>query len=135
MAMRRNKDVYMNYVCPYCFNTVNKCTCELYPPYSLILIDKGIQEQIRILNNKGYATMGCCEGHYKGPCISTYIAFPMDYGFDESIEIPEGFKYHKNRRMIYYDYSQKLTEEAMEMLKKEKLNTLLMWCDDLEERK
>ena len=133
--MRRNKETYMNYVCPYCFNTVNKCTGELYPPYSLIFIDRGIQEQIRILNNKGYATMGCCEGHYKGHCISTYIAFPMDYGFDESIKIPEGFKYHKNRRMIYYDYSQKLSEEAMEELKNEKLNTLLMWCNDLEERK
>ena len=133
--MRRNKETYMNYDCPYCFNTVNKCTCELYPPYSLIFIDRGIQEQIRILNNKGYATMGCCEGHYKGHCISTYIAFPMDYGFDESIKIPEGFKYHKNRRMIYYDYSQKLSEEAMEELKNEKLNTLLMWCNDLEERK
>ena len=133
--MRRNKETYMNDVCPYCFNTVNKCTCELYPPYSLIFIDRGIQEQIRILNNKGYATRGCCEGHYKGHCISTYIAFPMDYGFDESIKIPEGFKYHKNRRMIYYDYSQKLSEEAMEELKNEKLNTLLMWCNDLEERK
>lgn len=129
--MRRNKDAYMNYVCPHCFNTVNKCTCELYPPYSLIFIDKDIQEHIKVLNNKGYRTIGCCEGHYKERCISTYIAFAMDYGFGESIEVPKGFEYHKKKRMIYFEYSLKLSKEEMEEIKKEKLNNLLEWCKEI----
>lgn len=132
--MRRNKDAYMNYVCPYCFNTVNKCICKLYPPYNLLFIDKGIQEHIRILNNKGYRTIGCCEGHYKERCISTYITFPMDYGFGETIELPKGFKYHKNKRMIHFEYSLRLNKEEMEELKNEKLNNLLEWCNNLENK-
>ena len=61
--MRRSKKAYELYVCPRCFNPVNKCTCELYPPYELIMIDKKLQEPIRLLNQKGYRTWACCEGH------------------------------------------------------------------------
>ena len=129
--MKKNKEAYMNYVCPYCWNTLNKCACELFPPYHLIFIDKNIQEHIKILNEKGYKTVGCCEGHSK-ICINTYIAFSDDY-FKE-ISIAEGFKYDKKRRIINYTYSQKLTEEKMEELKAEKLKALLEWIKNLPNR-
>lgn len=129
--MRKNKDAYMNYVCPYCWNTLNKCTCKLFPPYHLIFIDRNIQEHVRLLNEKGYKTIGCCEGH-REICINTYISFADDY-FKET-GTPEGFKYDKKRRLITYTYSMKLTEEEMEEIKMEKLETLLKWCKSLPNR-
>lgn len=130
--MRKSKNAYMNYICPYCWHTLNNCTCDLFPPYHLIFIDKNIQEHIRILNEKGYHTIGCCEGHRK-VCINTYIAFAKDYFKD--MDIPKGFKYHKKRRMIAYAYSTRLTKKEMENLKKEKLETLLEWCKSLPDKK
>lgn len=129
--MKKNKEAYFNYVCPYCWNTLDMCTCELFPPYHLIFIDKNIQEHIRILNEKGYRTMACCEGH-RTRCINTYISFPEDY-FNE-VGTPEGFKYDKKRRTITYTYSQKLTGESMEKLKEKKLAILLEWVKSLPNR-
>lgn len=129
--MRKNKDAYMNYVCPYCWNTLNKCTCDLFPPYHLLLIDKNIQEHIRLLNKKGYLTTGCCEGH-REVCINTYISFADDYF--NNVSAPDGFKYDKGKRMVTYTYSTKLEEEKMEELKKEKLEALLKWCKNLPNR-
>lgn len=129
--MEKNKDAYMNYICPYCWNTLDNCTCDLFPPYHLIFIDKNIQEHIRILNEKGYRTTACCEGH-REVCINTYIAFSDNYFKDTGM--PDGFKYDKKRRIINYTYSTKLTEKKMEELKKEKLETLLDWCKSLPNR-
>lgn len=42
--MERNKEAYLNYVCPYCWNTLDECICELFPPYHLLLIDHGMQD-------------------------------------------------------------------------------------------
>lgn len=125
--MEKDKDVYMNYVCPHCWFTLDSCVCELFPPYYLIHIDINIQEHIRILNKKGYHTMYCCEGHSRNS--NTYISFADDY-FKE-ISIPDEFKYDKKRRIITYTYSMKLTEEKMEELKREKLAILLKWCKGL----
>ena len=129
--MNKNKEAYINYVCPYCWNTLDNCICELFPPYHLIFIDKNIQKHIRILNEKGYRTMGCCEGH-RIRCINTYITFVEDY-FKE-IGTPDGFKYDKKRRTITYTYSPKLAEEKMENTKAEKLAVLLKWVDSLPNR-
>lgn len=129
--MNKNKEAYMNYVCPYCWYTLDKCICRLFPPYHIIFIDKNIQEHIRLLNEKGYRTVGCCEGH-RVRCINTYIAFADDYFKD--IRIPDGFIYDKKRRMITYTYSMKISEEKMEESKKEKLTVLLKWCKDLPKR-
>ena len=130
--MRKSKSAYINYVCPYCWHTLNNCTCDLFPPYHLILIDKNIQEHIRILNEKGYRTIGCCEGHYKA-CINTYIAFVKDY-FKDADNTPEGFEYNRKRKMVTYTYSTRLTKENMENIKMEKLKVLLEWCKNLPDR-
>lgn len=129
--MERNKEVYMNFVCPFCWNTLDNCTCEFYPSYYLILIDRNIQKHIRILNEKGYRTTACCEGHRK-VCLNTYIAFAQNYF--EDTEMPDGFKYNKKRRIVEYIYSRKLTEDEMEGLKKQRLEALLKWCENLPNR-
>lgn len=129
--MRKSKKAYMNYVCPYCWHTLNKCTCKIFPPYHLTFIDENIQEHVRILNEKNYRTIGCCEGH-RTVCINTYVAFGRDYF--ENIPMPEGFKYNKKRRIISYTYSTKLTKEEMEELKAKKLSVLLEWCKSLPDR-
>lgn len=130
--MNKNKEAYINYVCPYCWHTLDKCICELFPPYHLIFIDRNIQEHIRLLNEKGYRTMACCEGH-RVRCLNTYITFPMDYF--KTIETPKGFKYDKKRRTITYTYSMSLSEEQMENLKAEKLAILLEWIKSLPNRR
>ena len=129
--MDKNKEAYMNYICPYCWHTLDNCTCDLFPPYHLIFIDQNIQEHVRILNEKGYRTTACCEGHRK-VCLNTYVAFANDYF--KNIDMPDGFKHDKKRRTISYVYSSKLTEEKMEEIKKEKLETLLEWCKSLPKR-
>lgn len=129
--MKKDTEAYMNFVCPHCWYTLDKCTCDIFPPYHLIFVDRNIQEHIRNLNEKGYNTTGCCEGH-QTICVNTYIAFPEDYFM--KIGIAEGFKYDKKRRMISYTYSQKLTKEKMEELKTEKLKVLLDWIKSLPKR-
>ena len=126
--MKKNKDAYMNFVCPYCWNTLDECTCKIFPPYHLMFIDRNIQKHIRVLNEKGYYTTACCEAH-KNVCNDTYIAFAINY-FD-NIDMPEGFKYNKKRNIVAHTYSTKLTEEKLEELKKENLSVLLKWCESL----
>lgn len=129
--MRKNKEAYMNFVCPYCWNTLNKCVCKVFPPYHLIFIDRNIQRHIRVLNEKGYRTTACCEAH-KDICYSTYINFANDYFKD--MTAPDGFQFDKNGRMISYKYQPKMTAEEIEELKKEKLEILLAWCKSLPDR-
>ena len=126
--MRKNMDAYINYVCPYCWNTLNNCSCDLFPPYCLIFIDKNIQEHIRLLNKKGYRTTACCEGH-KDAGMNTYIAFTDNY-FDDT-SVPNGFKYDRKRKMVTHTYSTKLDENKLEEVKKEMLLVLLEWCKSL----
>lgn len=122
-------ELYRDYVCPNCFNTLDDCRCELRP-YSLIMIDNGIQEHIRTLRNKGYVTTGCCESH-EDICISIYISFNINYGFGTTIPLPEGFKFNKKKNAIIYDFNRKLSREEIETEKKNKLDALLEWCKNL----
>jgi hypothetical protein len=94
------------------------------------MIDNGIQEHIRTLRNKGYITTGCCESH-EDICISIYISFNTNYGFGTTIQLPEGFKFNKNKNAIIYDFNRKLSREEIEERKKNKLIELLEWCKNL----
>ena len=126
--MRKNKNAYMKYVCPYCWNRLNKCTCKTFPPYHLVFVDENIQDHVRILNEKGYKTTGSCEGHMS-VCLYTYLSFPRDY-FDSST-VPDGFSYNDKKRSVICGYPNNITKEKFEELKKEKLATLLEWCNSL----
>lgn len=116
---------YDDYVCPRCFNTVDKCTCDVQPR-ELINIDSGIQEQIRILNTKGYITRYCCESHNLNDGI--YIAFVKDYGFDN---MPDGFFYRKRMNSMYHLYKCNMDAEKFQKDKQYHLDKLLDWCNNL----
>ena len=91
-----------SYVCPTCLRIVDDCRCKSYP-YYLVQIDTLILPIIRLLNEKGYTTTGCCAGHPKTEIeqflsSGVHICFDRDYDFDE--EFPEGAKYSKVKHCI-----------------------------------
>lgn len=128
MKVRRSKKVMENYVCPNCWHQIQDCTCEHYPPWDLVMIDVNIQDVVRILNEKGYQTVSCCESHFDDNCY-LYVAFPMKY----DLELPEGFEYKKGACSIAYGFKKKEREdiELYNKVKAEKLKTLLEWAEAL----
>lgn len=125
----RTKKDYELFVCPSCWNQLNKCTCECYPPHNLIFIDRKMQKVIKILNEKNYRTGGCCEGHYRGHC-DMYIAFGLEHNFN----IPEGFKYLEKRRTIIWEQPKKITLEEYIAMQDEHIETLLKWANNLTDK-
>lgn len=118
--MKRQKD----YVCPNCFERVNKCRCK-NESYYLIMIDFPLQEIIKTLNNKGYKTVSCCAGHKEKAksCLFIMFAKPIE-------SFPEGFTMDKNNCIRYWfkdksDYKAE-QEKALQSLKK--------WCENLKDR-
>lgn len=129
--MRRSKKAYELYVCPRCFNPLNKCTCDLYPPYELIMIDKNLQEHIRLLNQKGYRTWACCEGHKADEEI--YIRLLVtDEMMKYKYVLPKGFWIDKKefiRCRIPKDC------KDIEQFKKDKLSKFKEWIINLPDNK
>lgn len=130
MKIRRSKKIMENYVCPKCWHQVHQCTCNLYPPWELIMIDVNIQDVIRTLNEKGYQTIACCESHFEDS-FSVYVAFSRDFG----LEIPDGFNYDKKRSIISYMFkkNERENKELFEHVKAEKLKVLSEWAQSLPE--
>ena len=128
--MKRSKKVMENYVCPECWNQIQNCTCEFYPPWHLVMVDVGVQEIVRTLNKKGYNTTGCCESHFDGN-PNLYVAFAQNY----DIGLPEGFSYIKGKMTInyYFKKNELATKEKYEKIKAEKLDTMLTWAKSLPE--
>ena len=127
--MENNKKVnYNSYVCPKCFYNPRKCKCDIDFPLYLIHIDKSIQKHIQILNEKGYKTRFCCEGHGK----FCYITFIDDYFTKYNInDFPSGFIYDKNRCNLYYTFNGKLSDEEKSIVKSNILKDLLEFCKKL----
>ena len=124
---KRNLSMYMNHVCPHCFNQINKCRCKLFPPYTLILIDLGMQEIIRSLNNKGYKTVYSCESHYTYT-FAIYIRFAKDYKFKI---IPDGFK-KSDSVTIEHMIKNTNNEKSFNEEKEKYLDILTKWVDSLD---
>ena len=95
------------------------------------MIDVNIQEVVRLLNEKGYMTIGCCESHFGGNC-NLYVAFNMHY---ENIGLPNGFLYAKGKTAINYTFKkdERENKEKYEKVKAEKLVALLEWAQALPE--
>ena len=111
-----------NYVCPNCFERINKCKCKIQS-YYLIMIDYPLQEIIKTLNNKGYKTISCCAGHKAKSCLFVMFAKPIG-------SLPVGFVMDKNNCIRYWfkdksDYKAE-QEKALQSLKN--------WCENLENR-
>lgn len=127
---RRRNHSYENYVCPNCFRKLPECTCEdAMPPYKLIWIDLAIQDHVRILNEKGYYTKFCCEGHdendYMDVMFKTRCEPPID-------NLPDGFKYNKKWNRIESDKYKDL--DGGYESKEKYLDSLLAWCNELPEK-
>lgn len=121
ITVEQKVNIY-DYVCNTCFCTLDECTCDM-PPWELIMIDRGIQDSIRVLNEKGYTTVYCCEGHI-GLSVSIYIQFDEDYEFDE---LPKDFTYKNNT--LRYKFPKKFykDEEKFNNDKEEHLRYLNDW--------
>lgn len=126
---KKNLHTYKEYVCPECFKQLPECKCPSLP-WHLVQIDLGIQEQIRILNNKGYNTCFCCSGHYDPSSLVIYIKFGRPYLFDR---FPEEFKYNKRNQTLSYTYTKKdkKTEEIYKERQAKLLADLLEWANEL----
>lgn len=127
---KRGIESYLNYVCPCCFNQLMDCKCngDLFP-MSMIMVDLGVQEAVRILNKKGYRTLDSCEGHSK--YSNTYISFRSNYGFGESLPLPDGFGKMKKNHAVSTMYDMSLSDECYELQKKMNLDALLSWAESL----
>lgn len=133
MKNDKTKDMYENYVCPSCFNKLYECSCEHgFLPYNLLMIDSGIQEHVRVLNQKGYTTLDSCESHNRYE--NMYISFVSDYGFGNTLPLPKGFEKLKKNNAVSIMYGRGCTDGEFEGKKKEYLNNLLDWCRDLPSR-
>lgn len=125
---KRDKSIYDNYVCPKCFYTMDKCTCDVFPNYHITWIDKGIQEHVRILNEKGYRTQFSCESHTPGG--NMYIMF-CNNSFADYVPIPDGFKHIKSNKIIEHKYDRKISDSEFQEQKGKHLDILLQWCKSL----
>ena len=118
-----------NYVCPFCFNQIEDCTCD-FAPYSLIMVDNNLQEAVRKLNQKRYFTVDCCEGHYNFSIPNTYISFVRPVKLPN---FPIGFDYEKEGNVIRKIYNVE-TEEEFKEAQREAIQSINDWVDAHEER-
>ena len=128
---KEKSNLASNYVCEKCWYQLDDCVCEkpFFPPKTLIHIDVNIQSIIRVLNNKGYDTNYCCEGHYTDTFKQMYVSFCNRNNFSR-VGLPSGFYYDRRFFAIRYDYSS-LTESDFDKEKASMLARFLEWCNNL----
>lgn len=130
MREKTQQSLIHEFVCIRCFHEVHECTCEIYPPSSLVQIDKGIRDALSVLNEKSYRTEHSCEGH--GPGGHIYIAFSnSEHAPSLDIEAPRGFKIIRSKNILEYAFDAKLDVATFEEEKRRALNDLLEWCKNL----
>lgn len=117
------------YVCPYCYNKLETCTCERLPE-TLIQIDKKIWKTIKLLNDKGYHTEACCEGHpvQLQRKDGIYIMFKKSHKNCRSI--PAGFSGSLEEGVVYANITGK-SIEAMKRKQRSLLKDLHLWAESL----
>lgn len=136
--MTHDFTVYRRYVCSRCFRQLTECTCNSLP-WELIQIDETIQNHIRILNENGYHTRACCEGHFSNGYADAVreIVLARD-GEDIFPPLPNGFEFAKfqgTTKILYYYQTAKqspVIEEDFEKEKESASKTLLEWVEALD---
>jgi len=118
------------YVCPRCFNKIEKCTCDMLP-FELIHIDKNILPIIKILNEKGYFTDMCCEGHI-GKTQNPFIYISFRKGYKIKTPAPKGVVYNEGGLRADIPGS---SDEAKKRNKRNLLKSIYEWACELEDRK
>lgn len=116
------------YVCPFCINPVEDCTCERYP-MKLVQIDRKIWPIIKILNEKWYVTEDCCEGHIDGNA-QIHILFARRYRF--GVPFPKGFSGGEDFLRANITGA---TPQAKQRKKRQLLHALYDWACALENRR
>lgn len=124
---------------------------EVLSNYTYSQIDKGMRKIIKILNEKGYLTTMCCEGHLNNKIWQAFIIFKENYNF--SIPIPiigietdsiknknEIFTYTNGKEYRWFNYKKKTTNKQKEQERLELLKELELWacnlpCRDLVDKK
>ena len=131
-------------VCMYCgevynkdnivfdkYNEWNQCpkaNCDGY----IVDIDEEILPHIMLLNNKGYATQYCCQGHLNNSVARLYILFENIYYFDD---LPKGFIEEDptgNRTCISFEPKSKNNKQKYKELLKARIN-LYDWIYKLDD--
>lgn len=86
-------------------------------------IDNGMIDILLILNEKGYLTVGCCEGHLnENNEWNSYIGFAFTYNF---VEYPKNHSYSRTKRKYFY-WNGVGEEERQNTLKE-----ILAWANSL----
>lgn len=107
-------------------------------------IDKGMWDILVELNNKGYKTVCCCEGHLnKEKRWNAYLFFargkvpktmPPLYDLSNKKILNKYSQINKNENIFYWygSNSKRLSLEQKEQERQELLNDLLKWAKELE---
>lgn len=115
MKIKKNSNDKVVSMCTRCFEPAEKCRCtkEQWLDFPRMLrgmyvsIDKDIYSIIRWLNQNGYYTEFCCQGHP----YDNYIMF-KDKIKNMNIPVPEGFKIGAAGRGLYCPRDMK-SEDAL----------------------
>lgn len=126
------KDI--SYVCPNCLREVDDCRCAQYS-YYLVQIDTLILPIIRLLNEKGYKTTGCCAGHPNAERDAfiqggIYVCFDQDYDFID--DLPEGAQYSKLKHCIMF-VPQGAEIDDLLLYQRQVLDDLMEWTELLDD--
>ena len=119
-----SKKTRNDYVCPFCFRYPEKCICNTYS-MSLILVDYNLQSIIKKLNDIGYKTIDCCEGHFNNYKPNIYISFVKKIS-----TAPKGFKLEDNK--IIRHFYKATTKEEFEKEKQQMINNIKKWIEEME---
>ena len=127
--LRNSNTAEFSYVCEHCFNPLDSCECASYPG-QIIEIDTSILPSIRKLNQKGYMTLFCCNGH---PWNSAHnrtadIRFATNYKFGK--RLPKGW-IKRNDGSIEYKYPS-LSEGEFVMEREQVFEKFEKWVDSLD---
>ena len=95
-------------------------------PDTLIQLDRKIWPIIKALNEKGYMTYSCCEGHIGGN-EKIYIMFSKSYKIKTAT--PEGVEYKKGLLIAKINGK---SDEAKKRNKRNLLNKINEWVCNLE---
>ena len=110
-------------------------------------IDKDMIPILTELNEKGYKTVFCCQGHVNDGIYSTYLTFERQYVFSEPIPVYHIGTNGKNKHSkisksrlfggdVYYWFgSKKRTDEESEIERKELMERLTKWAKRIRQRK
>ena len=132
--MTHDYSTYKRYVCSSCYRQITECTCE-HLPWQLLQIDEAIQDHIRILNEKGYYTKACCEGHYNDGVPDNFLQIHLARD-GEDIFPPLPNKFQWNHYSILYRYEcvkeSPVAQETFEQEKAEAARVLLEWVEALD---